>query len=108
MNFGSVESLNCWTRCGCRPCARQIRCTELALIPTAFAIIAAVQWVASTGGSVRVSATTRSAISEPRGGMREGRVLSRLHKAFLPAPHTGLRLAGLAHDLVGAEVVRAQ
>ena len=38
---------------------------ELALMPTAFAIIEAVQWVASTGGSVRVSATTRSAISDP-------------------------------------------
>ena len=50
---------------------------ELALMPTAFAIIEAVQWVASTGGSVRVSATTRSAISEPSGGIREGRVLSR-------------------------------
>ena len=34
-------------------------------MPTAFAIIEAVQWVASTGGSVRVSATTRSAISDP-------------------------------------------
>ena len=56
---------------------RQMRWTELALIPTAFAIIVAVQWVASAGGSVRVSATTRLAISDPSGGMREGRVLSR-------------------------------
>jgi integrase len=40
-------------------------------MPTAFAIIEAVQWVASTGGSVRVSATTRSAISDPSGGIRE-------------------------------------
>jgi hypothetical protein len=31
-----------------------------------------------------------------------------LHEAFLPAPNTGLRLAGLAHDLVGADAVRAQ
>jgi hypothetical protein len=30
---------------------RQIRCTELTLMPTALAIIAAVQWVASLGGS---------------------------------------------------------
>ena len=67
----------CWTRCGWRPCARQMRWTELALMPTAFAIIEAVQWVASTGGSVRVRAMTRSAISDPSGGMREGRVLSR-------------------------------
>ena len=56
---------------------RQMRWTELALIPTAFAIIVAVQWVASAGGSVWVSTTTRSAISDPSGGMREGRVLSR-------------------------------
>ena len=30
------------------------------------------------------------------------------HEAFLPAPDTGLRLAGLTHDLVGADAVRAQ
>ena len=54
-----------------------MRWTELTLIPTAFAIMAPVQWVASAGGSVRVSATTRSMIVDPSGGMREGRVLSR-------------------------------
>jgi hypothetical protein len=54
-----VESLNWWTRCGWRPCVRQMRWTELALISTAFVIIVAVQWVASAGGSVRESATTR-------------------------------------------------
>ena len=35
-------------------------------------------------------------------------VVTRLHEAFLPAPHTGLRLAGPAHDLIGANIVRAQ
>ena len=35
-------------------------------------------------------------------------VVTRLHEAFLPAPHTGLRLAGPAHDLIGANTVRAQ
>ena len=35
-------------------------------------------------------------------------VVTRLHEAFLPAPHTGLRLAGLVHDLMGADAVRAQ
>ena len=35
-------------------------------------------------------------------------VVTRLHEAFLPAPHTGLRLAGPAHDLIGADAVRAQ
>ena len=35
-------------------------------------------------------------------------VVTSLHEAFLPAPHTGFRLAGLAHDLIGADAVRAQ
>ena len=35
-------------------------------------------------------------------------VVTSLHEAFLPAPHTGLRLAGLAHDLIGADTVCAQ
>src|SRR5665811_2176718 len=54
-----------------------MRCTELILMPFSFAIMAAVQWVASAGGSLSVRATTRSATSVPSGGMREGRVLSR-------------------------------
>jgi hypothetical protein len=69
--------LNCRTRCGWSPWARQMRWTELTRAPLAFAIIAAVQWVVSAGGSLRVSATTRSATSAPSGGMRDGRVLSR-------------------------------
>src|SRR5450631_3110313 len=35
-------------------------------------------------------------------------VVTRLHEAFLPAPYTGLRFAGPAHDLIGAKTVRAQ
>ena len=50
------------------------------------------------------------------GGMREGRVLSRKrpsvtrrHEAFpAPPPHTGLRLAGPAHNRIGADAVCAQ
>ena len=34
-------------------------------------------------------------------------VVTSLHKALLPAPHTGFR-AGLAHNLIGADAVRAQ
>ena len=41
------------------------------------ATMAATQWAASAGGSLSVRATTRSAISGPSGGMRDGRVLSR-------------------------------
>ena len=54
-----------------------MRRTALSLMPVWAAIIAAVQWVVSTGGSLSVSATTRSVTSGPRGGMRDGRVLSR-------------------------------
>jgi len=35
-------------------------------------------------------------------------VITSLHEAFLPAPNTGLRLAGPAHDLIGANTVRTQ
>ena len=49
----------------------------LALMPLSLAIMAAVQWVASPGGSVNVRWTTRSAMSGPSGLIREGRVLSR-------------------------------
>ena len=54
-----------------------MRWTELTLMPADFAIIAAVQWVVSAGGSVSVSATTRSATSGPSSRTRDGRVLSR-------------------------------
>ena len=44
---------------------------------TALAMAAEVQWVASCGGGVAVSATTRSIASWPSGFTRDGRVLSR-------------------------------
>src|SRR6187200_797278 len=75
--LGSLESLKRRTRCGAKPCARQMRWTEETLTPTALAIAAPVQWVASCGGSVAVSATTWSMTSWPSGGTRGGRVLSR-------------------------------
>ena len=71
--LGSLESLYCRQRWGCKPWERQIRRTALSLIPATVAIIAAVQWVVSTGGSVNVDATTRSATSGPIGGMHDGR-----------------------------------
>ena len=76
-NAGSLDSLKVRTRCGRSLCARQIRCTELGLIPVASAMALAVQWVASCGGSAAVSSTTRSIVACARGGMRDGRVLSR-------------------------------
>src|SRR4051794_22306806 len=51
--------------------------TEETLTPTALAIAAPVQWVASCGGSVAVSATTWSMTFWPSGATRGGRVLSR-------------------------------
>ena len=84
-------------------------------MPAALAMAAPVQWVASCGGSVAVSATTRSMTSWPSGGTRErpGLVAQQavdpfLGEAFLPAPDAGLRLARPAHDLDGAEAVRRQ
>src|SRR6266487_1495746 len=76
-NCGSLDSLNRRIRWGCRPWARQMRWTELTLIPTALAMAAPVQWVACAGGPAKVKATTRSAISGLNGGMPDGRVLSR-------------------------------
>ena len=114
-NFGSLDSLNWRIRCGCRPCLRQMRCTELTLMPLALAMAAAVQCVTSPGGSVSVSATTRAATSAPSGGMRDGRVLSRSR----PSTPSGMKRscqrqtarladAGVAHDLGGAAAVRRQ
>ena len=77
-NLGASEILNAHTRCGWSPCPFYIRRTEDGLIPTALAIDRAVQWVASCGGAWLVSAMTRSTISAGSGGMREGRVWSRM------------------------------
>src|SRR5512132_748421 len=113
-NCGSVESLKERTRWGCSLCARQMRCTEETLIPVALAIAAAVQWVAWCGGSVAVSAITRSMIVCCKGGIRDGRVLSRRSPStpsvmnLLPAPDARLRLAAAAHDLGRAETVRGR
>src|SRR5260221_12764878 len=84
---GSLDSLNRSTRCGCSPCARQIRCTELMLTPTALAVAAAVQCVASLGGSLLVSVTTRSITEVASGGLGGGRRCFRRK----PAAPSGLR-----------------
>lgn len=47
------------------------------LMPQALASIGEVQCVAASGGPLRVSFTTRSATSAPKGWTRDGRVLSR-------------------------------
>ena len=112
---GSVESLNCLTRCGCRPCARQMRWTELALIADDFRHHGGSP-VGRLGGRFGLG-EGHDAVGNVRSQRRNARgaclivqeaVVARLHEAFLPAPHTGLRLAGPAHDLIGADAVRAQ
>ena len=114
--FGSFDSLNCRYRCGCRPCALQMRCTDTGADPARLRHRSAGP-VGCSRPAARssVRATTRSATSGPSGGMREGRVLSRrspstpsCHEPFLPAPDTGLRFAGSAHDLGGADAIGRQ
>src|SRR5712691_9043029 len=58
---GSLLSLKLLTRCGFKPCARQIRPTVDALTPTAGANVRVLQWVA-TSGVWRVVFSTISAI----------------------------------------------
>jgi hypothetical protein len=89
-----------------------MRCTELTLIPLCFAILAAVQCVASPGGSPSARTTMPSGTSAPNGSIRDRRVLSRnkpskpsFHETLLPAPDTGLGLAGLTHDRVAARTI---
>jgi len=77
MNSGSRDSLKVRTRRAASPCAFQIPCTALRLIPTASAIARPVRCVTSPGGARRVSSTTRSTVALGSGGVPGGRVLSR-------------------------------
>src|SRR5271166_5117158 len=83
-------------------------------MPLAAAIARPVQWVASPGGSARVSSMTRSIIAGGNGGRPGFRVLSCsrphpfAHEPLLPAPYTRLRDPGASHDLGGATVRRGQ
>src|SRR6516162_3031805 len=92
-----------------------MRCTELTLMPSALAIIAAVQWVTSAGGAVRVRATVRSCTAVGSRGMRDGRVLWRRspgdpfrREPLLPAPDGHHALARPPHDRTGANAIRRQ
>ena len=92
-----------------------MRCTELTLMPAAFAIMAAVQWVASRR---RIGQRQRDhALGHFGAERRDARgprlvaqqaVEALLAEALLPAPDAGLRLARPAHDLVRAEAVGRQ
>ena len=79
-------------------------------MPVALAIMAATQWVASAGGSLSVRAA--HPLGHPRAERRDARwprlvaqqtVVALLGEALLPTPDAGLRLAGPAHDPIGAD-----
>src|SRR6266511_6000530 len=76
---GSRDSLKVSTKCGFRPCAFQILCTDDGAIPTFAASVRSLQWVVASGGvSCNVRSTTRlivSAVNGLRPGGRAGGVL---------------------------------
>jgi uncharacterized membrane protein len=62
-NSGSVESLKVSARCGCRPKARQIRCTLEVEMPLLRAIARELQCVASAGMVSSVATITASTLA---------------------------------------------
>ena len=111
---GSLEKLKRRTRCGAKPCARQMRWTEETLTPAALAI------AAPYNGSPRARLgrgqrhhLVDDLLAERRNARRPGLVAQQAvdpfrGEAFLPAPDASLRLARSAHDLNGAKTVRRQ
>ena len=76
--MGSLETLNVLTRCGLSPASRQMRCTAVWLMPTAFPIVRTLQCVALGGILVAVIVSTLS-FTYFDSGLRPGsRVLSRV------------------------------
>jgi hypothetical protein len=67
-------------------------------------------WRVGVGERHDAFADVRSQRPDARGAglIVQEAVVTRLHEAFLPTPHTGLRFAGPAHDLISANTVRAQ
>ena len=109
-NSGSFESLKRRTRCGARPCAFQMRCTEDTLMPAASAMAAAgpVGRLVRRLGGGQGHDPVDDLLPERRHPRGTGLVAQQaidpfLGEAFLPAPDAGLRLARPAHDLDRAE-----
>jgi len=69
-NAGSFDNLNVVTRCGCRPCASQMRWTVERLTPAALAIERQLQWVAPGGVSCKVECTMACTWSAVISGLR--------------------------------------
>jgi hypothetical protein len=82
-NCGAWGRLNGRMRCGCKPWLRQMRRTELTLMPLRAAlalgatIAAAVRCMVLPGGLLSVYATTRSTTARTRNGLCERWILSR-------------------------------
>jgi len=89
--FGIIGDLEASHPMRLQPLPRPDRHTEEELTPTALASAGAVQWVVACGGDWLVSATTRSTVAVASGGMRDGRVLSRINPA---TPWCMKRVAG--------------
>ena len=92
-----------------------MRRTALALMPAACAIMSAVQCVVSPGGSCeRQRHHALGHFGTERRNARGPRLVAQQPleafrgEALLPSPHAGLGLAGLPHDLDGADAVTAQ
>src|ERR1700751_5184969 len=59
-NFGSLDSLNVWTRCGFKPRAAHTRCTVAGETPALAAIVRHDQWVWPSGVEYLVRCTISS------------------------------------------------
>src|SRR3954453_18425659 len=113
-NSGSFESLKRRTRCGAKPCARQMRWTEETLTPTALARGSGpMRRLVRRLGRGQRHHLVDDLLAERRNARRPGLVAQQAvdpfrGEAFLPAPDASLRLARPAHDLNGAKTVRRQ
>ena len=65
-NCGSLDSLNVFTRCGCKPLAFHTRCTIAGEVPNSAASVRVLQWVAAGGFSVVVLRMISAATSAAR------------------------------------------
>src|SRR3954470_16063862 len=93
-NCGSVESLNVSVRCGCSENARQMRCTEEADTPDAFAMSRVLHCVAPVGFSSSVLTTMASTRSSPIARRAASGLVAEAVEAVLGEP-----LAPRAHGL---------
>jgi hypothetical protein len=100
-NRGSLDSLNQRVQCGCKLCSRQVRYTELALMPRIAAMAADVQYVGRNLCSGRGNARPAGLV-----GQQVGNTIR--HEALLPSPDGRFARAGATHDLGRAGTVCRQ